>query len=150
MRVSDIMTPNPACCMPDTRLPEVARMMADGDCGEIPVVENLDTRIPVGVITDRDITCRAVAKDLNPSEMTAADCMTANPVVTVTPDLSVEECALLMEDHKIRRVPVLDESGGVCGIVALADIASNTSKRDAGDVLQEVSESTRTASSTGD
>jgi CBS domain-containing protein len=145
MQVSDIMTPNPACCAPDTPLQQVAQMMVDGDCGEIPIVENMDRRVPVGVVTDRDITCRTIAKGLNALEMTAADCMTANPV-TVTPDLSVEECGVLMEDNKIRRVPVVDESGAICGIVALADIVRNISKADAGDVVQEVSETTRAAS----
>ncbi len=145
MQVSEIMTPNPTCCTPDSSLQEVARMMVDFDCGEIPVVENQETRIPVGVVTDRDITCRTVAKGLNPLEMTASDCMTANPV-TITPETSVEECGLLMEDHKIRRILVVDQSGACSGIVALADIASNATKRDAGDVLQEVSEATSSAS----
>jgi CBS domain-containing protein len=140
------MTQNPACCAPETPLAEVARMMVDFDCGEIPVVENLDTRVLAGVITDRDITCRTVAKNLNPLEMTAADSMTANPVVTVTPDLSVEECALLMEDNKVRRLPVLDGNGACIGIVALADIVANTTKADAGDVVQEVSEATEASS----
>ena len=147
MQVSDIMTANPTCCTPQTPLQEVARMMVDNDCGEIPVVENFDTRIPVGVITDRDITCRTVAKGINPLELAASDCMTPDPV-TVTPDMSVEECGLLMEDHKIRRIPVVDAAGACCGIVALADIASSATKTDAGDVLQEVSEPTASASAT--
>ncbi|MDQ4123028.1 MAG: CBS domain-containing protein [Acidobacteriota bacterium] len=147
MNVSEIMTPNPTCCTPETGLQEVARMMVDNDCGEIPVVENFDTRIPVGVVTDRDITCRTVAKGLNPLEMSASDCMTPNPV-SVRPDLSVEECGLIMEDNKIRRILVVDETGACTGIVALADLASNATKTDAGDILQEVSASTASASGT--
>ena len=58
-------------------------MMVDSDCGEIPVVS--PSGVPVGVVTDRDITCRTVAKDKNPLNMTAGDCMTT-PCVTVTPD----------------------------------------------------------------
>ena len=75
MHVKDIMTPDPAVCTPDTGLPAVAQMMVDNDCGEIPVVENMRNRLPVGVITDRDITCRTVARGLNPLEMIASDCM---------------------------------------------------------------------------
>lgn len=146
MQVSEIMTPNPACCTPETPLSEVAQMMVEFDCGEIPVVKDLDTRVLAGVITDRDITCRTVAKNLNPLELTAADSMTANPVVTVTPDISVEECGIIMEENKVRRLPVLDGNGACIGIVALADIVSNTSKADAGDLVQEISESTQTTS----
>ena len=53
MNVKDMMTPDPACCTADTSLPEVARMMVDHDCGEIPVVENTSSKLPVGVVTDR-------------------------------------------------------------------------------------------------
>ena len=84
MQVKEVMTANPACCTADTPLPEVARLMVEHDCGEIPVVQNETKKIPVGVVTDRDIVCRTVAKDRNPLDLTAADCMT-RPVVTVTP-----------------------------------------------------------------
>jgi CBS domain-containing protein len=53
------------------------------DCGEIPVVEDTVSRLPIGVVTDRDIVCRTIADDLNPLDLTAADCMT-KPIVTVT------------------------------------------------------------------
>ena len=145
MNVSEIMTPDPTCEKRETSLQDVARMMVDFDCGEIPIIENADTRMPVGVVTDRDITCRTVAKGLNPLTLTAVDCMTPNPV-TVTPETSVEECGLIMEDNKIRRILVVDQTGACCGIVALADIATNATKTDAGDVLQEVSAATATAS----
>jgi CBS domain-containing protein len=140
MQVKDIMTPAPACCTPDSTLQRVAEMMVENDCGEIPVVENIASMLPVGVITDRDITCRTVAKGLNPLVMTVADCMTT-PCVTVMPDTSLDECCRVMEENQIRRVPVVDASGACCGIVALADIAKNAAKRDTAEVVKEVSES---------
>ena len=82
MNVAFLMTSNPACCTPDTGLPVVARMMVDRDCGEIPVLESDENKIPIGVITDRDIVCRSVAKDMNPLEMRVSDCMT-KPAFTV-------------------------------------------------------------------
>jgi CBS domain-containing protein len=124
--------------MPETGLREVAQMMVNNDCGEIPVVENLETKMPIGVITDRDIVCRTVARGLDPLELTAADCMSI-PCVTVTPDMSLEECSRIMEEHQIRRVPVVDAAGSCCGIVALADIALHARKTVAGDVVKEVS-----------
>ena len=148
MRVKEIMTPDPACCTPDTALQRVAEMMVENDCGEIPVVENAASMRPVGVVTDRDITCRTVAKGLNPLTLTASDCMTT-PAVTVTPDTSLDECCRVLEENQIRRVPVVDAGGSCCGIVALADIARHAKKRDAGEVVKEVSEPSSSASAAG-
>ena len=145
MQVKDVMTPDPAVCTPDTTLERVAEMMVENDCGEIPVIENIASMLPVGVITDRDITCRTVAKGLNPLTMTVSDCMTT-PCVTVTPDMSLDECCSVMEENQIRRVPVVDAGGACCGIVALADIAKHAPKRDAAKVVKEVSESSGSAS----
>jgi CBS domain-containing protein len=137
MRVQDIMSTTVACCSPETKLPEVARMMVDNDCGEIPVVNA--SGVPIGVVTDRDITCRAVAEGLNPLEMEAGDCMTT-PCVTVTPETSLEECCQALEKNKIRRVPVVDETGACCGMVSQADIARNAPKSETAEVVKKVSE----------
>jgi CBS domain-containing protein len=75
MKAGDIMTPNPACCTPETGLREVAQMLVDHDCGAIPVVSDQQSRRPVGIVTDRDIACRAVAAGKNALELTASDCM---------------------------------------------------------------------------
>src|SRR5215213_4353874 len=102
MQVKDVMTPDPACCTPDATLQRVAEMMVENDCGEIPVVENMASMKPIGVITDRDITCRTVAKGLSPRTMTAGDCMTT-PCFTVTPDTPLDECCRGLEENQIRR-----------------------------------------------
>jgi CBS domain-containing protein len=148
MRVKDLMTPDPACCTPDATLQRVAEMMAEHDCGEIPVVDNVASMKPVGVITDRDITCRTVAKGLNPLTLTVADCMTT-PCVTVTPDMSLAECCRILEENQIRRVPVVDAGGACCGIVALADIAQHDKKRETAEVVKEVSAPSASASAAG-
>jgi CBS domain-containing protein len=148
MKVKDVMTPDPACSTPDTTLQRAAEMMVEHDCGEIPVVENMASMKPVAVITDRDIVCRTVAKGLNPLVMTVADCMTG-PCVTVTPDTSLDECCRVLEENQIRRVPVVDESGACCGIVALADIAKTATKRETAEVVREVSEQSGSASAVG-
>jgi CBS domain-containing protein len=137
MLVKDIMSTTVACCSPETTLPEVARMMVDNDCGEIPVVR--ESGVPIGVVTDRDITCRAVANGMNPLQMVAGDCMTT-PCVTVTPETSLEECIQSLEKNKIRRVPVVDEAGACCGMVSQADIARNAPKTETADVVRKVSE----------
>jgi CBS domain-containing protein len=137
MQVKDIMTSDPACCVPDASLMKVARMMVEYDCGEIPVVESEENRKPVGVITDRDIVIRTLGESLDPTDMMAQEIM-SKPVVTVTPDTSFEDCKRVLEEKQIRRVPVVDEKGAICGIVALADITRYGTQNDAGEVLQEV------------
>ena len=138
MNVREVMTADPACCTADTPLTEVAKMMVECDCGAIPVVDNQDSKKPVGMITDRDITIRTVAEGRNPLDLTASDAMTVN-VMTVTPETSIEECCNLMEDQQIRRVVVVDENGFCCGMIAQADIAINADSRKTAEVVQEVS-----------
>lgn len=138
MRVKDIMTKNPALCTPDTSLREVARAMCEHNCGEIPVVDDKKTMKPIGVITDRDITCRSIAAGKNPLELKVGDCMTV-PAVTVTPEMEVEECCVILAQEQIRRVPVVDKNGRCCGIVSQADIARQCGPAETGEVVREVS-----------
>src|SRR4030095_15657018 len=122
MNVKEVMTPSPACCVAETKLQEVAKLMVDNDCGEIPVIDSEESNKPIGVVTDRDIVCRTVARGQNPLHLTPGDRM-STPVVTVAQDMSVNDCSRVMEENKIRRVPVVDKDGACCGIVALADLA---------------------------
>ncbi len=139
MKVSEIMTSDPACCTPDSNLQQVARMMVDCDCGEIPVVDDRGSRRPVGVVTDRDIVLRSVAKGMNPLEMRASDVM-SSPVVTVSPDTKIDDCCKVLEESQVRRAPVVDERGQCCGMVSVADIARNTSEKQTGEVVRTVSQ----------
>jgi CBS domain-containing protein len=138
MQVRQLMTRNPACCTPETPLAEVARMMLRSDCGEIPIVDSRESMRPIGVITDRDIAIRAVAEDRNPLEMKASDCMT-QPCVTVSEKASIMDCIYLIEEHQIRRIPVIDERGKCCGIVAQADVARKIDEH-AAEILKQVSQ----------
>jgi CBS domain-containing protein len=138
MTVATVMTACPACCTPSSSLTEVARLMVDNDCGEIPVVEDMQSRKLAGVVTDRDIATRVVAAGRNSAESCAMDCMTS-PAISVGPDTSLKECCELMETHQIRRVPVVDEQGGVVGIVSLADVVRNANSSTTVAVVKEVS-----------
>ncbi|HSK73177.1 MAG TPA: CBS domain-containing protein [Pyrinomonadaceae bacterium] len=138
MQVREIMTENPACCTTTTSLQETARMMVDCDCGAIPVVENMENKKPVGIITDRDITIRTIAAGKNPMQMVTGEVMTTD-VVTVTPDTPVEELVEKMSGNQIRRVIVVDENGACCGMVAQADIALDTTAHKTAEVVEEVS-----------
>ena len=116
----DVMTPDPACCRPTTTLDLVAKMMAQNDCGEIPVVDIAEH--PIGVITDRDIVCRVVAEGMNPMAHTVEPYMT-QPVVTVRVNAPLDEVVTCMERHQVRRLPVVDDGGRLVGIIAQADLA---------------------------
>lgn len=144
--VKEIMTKNPACCTSDASLQEAAKMMKDNDCGCIPVVADKNSNKPIGVITDRDICCRTVAEGKNPLDLTVKDAMTSN-VETVKQDTSIEDCCNLMEEKQIRRVVVVNDNGGCCGIVAQADIAINSTDNKTAEMVEKVSKSNSTQAS---
>jgi|SRR3954469_18186751 len=138
MKARDLMTANPACCTRETALQDVARMMVRCDCGEIPVVEHDSRKKPVGVVTDRDIVVRALAEGKDPLQLNAGQVM-SGPAVTAKEDDDVEAVKQLMETRQIRRIPVVDRNGEICGIVSLADIARRDTRNEAGEVVREVS-----------
>jgi CBS domain-containing protein len=144
MKINEIMTKTPACCLPETSLRDVAKLMVENDCGAIPVVENFETNKPVGIITDRDITVNTLPHGKNALEMTSAEIMSF-PAISVKHDANLEECCKTMEDHKVRRMIVVDEAGGCCGIVAQADVARIAPMTTTGELVQDVSVSHQTA-----
>jgi CBS domain-containing protein len=135
----DVMTPDPACCSPNTTLDEVAKLMAQADCGEIPVIDPTD-RI-VGVVTDRDIVCRVVAEGKNPMAYTAETCMTG-PVVTVRADAPLAEVVATMERNQIRRVPVVDDRDSCVGIISQADVSWSGATSEVAKLVRDVSRKT--------
>ena len=144
MQVRELMTKSPAVCTPDMNLEKVARLMVEHDCGAIPVVENADNRKAVGIVTDRDITTRIVAKGQNPLQKRAADAMT-DAVVSVRPEDSAERAAELMEENQVRRLIVADDGGACLGIVAQADVARRGRDETTGELVEEISEPSRKA-----
>jgi CBS domain-containing protein len=138
MRVTEIMTLDPACCTPDSTLPKVARLMVNMDCGEIPVVDDLESRKLVGVITDRDIVCRVVAAERDPSGVEVSEVM-SSPVISVDEDADLKECEEKMAQYQIRRIPVVDAEGRITGIVSQADVAREGDIREAAGILRDIS-----------
>lgn len=138
-RARDVMTPDPACCSPETLLDQVAKMMIQNNCGEILIVDTSD--LPVGVVTDRDIVCRVVAEGKNPTGHTVESVMTT-PVVTVSEEATLDDVIAVMKTHQIRRVLVVDDEGCCAGIIAQADVASVGSSGEAADLLRAVSRDT--------
>ncbi len=139
MDIQSIMTPNPKACPRNASLEQIAQMMRDEDIGEVPVVDSDGgNRKLLGVITDRDIVVRAVAEGENPSRITAEDCMTS-PAISCGENASLEECARTMASHRIRRIPIVDSSGNLCGIVAQADLQATDARSLKEEVANRVS-----------
>jgi CBS domain-containing protein len=141
MRVSDVMTPDPACCTPDNTAQEAAVLMKENDCGSIPVVENLERRRLVGTVTDRDLTIRGLAMGKGP-ETRVRQLMTTDPI-TSAPEDEVETVREVMIARKVRRVPVVDGKGAVVGIVAQADLALEegaASDQEVGRIVEAISD----------
>lgn len=141
MQIREIMTRDPECCTPDDTLQRAARLMADCDCGCIPVVEGADRKQVVGVITDRDIAVRGVAKGKTPDSK-VNDVMSPSPTCCKADD-DVEVVEQIMVEKQVRRVPVVDGEGRVVGIVAQADLALDNrivSDREVGRIVEKISE----------
>src|SRR5262245_39630886 len=136
MNARELMTPKPACCTRETPLQQVARMMVDCDCGEIPVVEREDLKKVIGVVTDRDIVCRAVAEGRNPLMLVAADAM-SSPAITVNERDGVDDVIRAMETNQIRRVPVVEAKGVIVGIVSQADVVPRGPRGGAAELVRE-------------
>lgn len=141
MRVRDIMTPDPASCTPDSTAREAATLMKDNDCGSIPVVERAGSKRLVGTVTDRDLAVRGLAAGRGP-DTPVGELMTQAPV-TCGLDDEVEIVREVMVARLVRRVPVVDQDGGLVGIVAQADIAREegaASDQEVGRIVEAISE----------
>jgi CBS domain-containing protein len=135
------MTPNPACCTPNSSAREAATLMRDNDCGSIPVVENREANRLVGMVTDRDLAIRGFAAGKGP-DTRVRELMTEAPI-TSAPEDEVEIVREVMVAQQVRRVPVVDDDGAVVGIVAQADIALEegaASDQEVGRVIEAISE----------
>jgi len=123
MRIRNVMTKDPCCCLPDEPAVKAASIMRQEKAGIVPVIDNAQSRRIVGVVTDRDLCMNVVAESRHPNEVAVKDCMTTR-VVTCSANDSVERAMQLMQENQIRRIPVTDENGGLLGIVALGDLVS--------------------------
>jgi CBS domain-containing protein len=115
--------------------------MRDNDCGSIPVVDDIKTRRLVGIVTDRDLAVRGLARGRGP-DAGVRELMTDDPVACV-PEDKVEDVRQVMVEKLVRRVPVVDEDGVLVGIVAQADIArveGAASDREVGRIIEAISE----------
>jgi len=141
MNVSQVMTTEVYACGIDERLSRCADNMRHLNVGSMPVVDSENHVI--GIITDRDITVRAVAAGVDSNQVSVGQFMTANPV-TILPDLTVQEAASIMADQQVRRLPVVDNNNVLIGMVSLGDLAVDVGEEALiAETLEEISVPTR-------
>jgi CBS domain-containing protein len=135
MKVSEVMTRDVQTVRPDQRVQEAATFMLSADAGSIPVAEG--DRL-IGMITDRDIAVRGVARGYGP-ETPVRDLMT-NDVICARIDEDIEEVASRMSEAQVRRLPVVDDQDKLCGIVSLGDLSREADDETASEALEGVSQ----------
>jgi CBS domain-containing protein len=136
MKIREIMTPDAQCVRPDETLVDAASLMRQLDVGVLPVCDDDSV---VGMLTDRDIAIRAVADARDPGRTLVREIMSPG-TISVFEDNTVEEAVQVMEQHQIRRAPVLNRDHKLVGIVSLGDIAVDASAALSGEVLKFVSQ----------
>jgi CBS domain-containing protein len=123
MKARELMTSDPECVTREDSIQHAAQIMRDRDTGFVPVVDDHSTRRLTGVITDRDITVRAVAEGWTGGRV--GDAMSSGTLRTVHPDDSDKDVLRIMQDSQVRRIPVVDEGERLVGVIAQADIATH-------------------------
>jgi CBS domain-containing protein len=120
--VHQVMTEQPACCVPEDSIGEAARLMRGYGCSAIPVVDSHQTRFLVGIVTDGDIVRRVVAYDKSSIECRVKDVMTPDPT-SLRQDATVSQCMRAMISRHARHIPIVDDRGKLAGIVTQGDLA---------------------------
>jgi len=124
MPIGEYCNVDVVCCAPDATLTEVAALMREHHVGDVVVVGmHADARVPIGIITDRDIVIEAIAPEVDLNLITASDIMTS-PLMTTHEDAGFFETLQLMRSLKVRRLPVVRGDGTLFGIVTIDDIVN--------------------------
>lgn len=134
MRIADVMTAQPQTAQAGDSMRSVAEQMEQGDFGSMPVLEN--GRI-AGIVTDRDIAIRGVAKGLSP-DRPVREVMSSDPVC-VSRDCDLQEAAQIMQEKQIRRLYVTD-GDELVGVAALADLVDPADDKLSGETIEKISQ----------
>lgn len=134
-QIRDLMTENPCAIDAEKPVAYAAKMMRDEDVGLAPIVQG--DRL-VGTLTDRDIAIRVVAEGRDPDSTIVRD-VASTDLVTIDPAQSLDEALRLMAQHKVRRLPVVEEDGRLVGVLAQADVARHGDDTETGQVVEQIS-----------
>jgi CBS domain-containing protein len=122
MKLKDLCVLDVACCHKDTTATDAARLMRQHHTGDLVVIDESDgTREPVGIVTDRDIVMEVLAKSRDPERTKVSEVM-ASPLVVASCSENMATAIERMHAHGVRRLPIVDDSGAVFGILTLDDL----------------------------
>ena len=139
-KCSEVMTADPACCLTTDTVQQAAQLMKSEDVGPIPVVENEQSKMLAGIITDRDLAIKVVAEGKTPDNVLVQDVMTPDPV-TCRPEDNLQYALDAMAANQVRRIPVVDENNCIVGIIAQADVATRIEEPEqVAEVVEEISQ----------
>jgi CBS domain-containing protein len=138
MKVREVMSANPICCVPGDTAQHVAQAMRENNIGSMPVVVDQQSRKLLGMITDRDLCCAVIAEGLDPRRTTIEKFVTVNPVVCRDGE-NIDRCEQAMQERRVRRIPVVDGEGTCIGIVAQADVALKDKAERVSKTIAEIS-----------
>src|SRR5262249_21391420 len=130
-KVREHMTDSPRCVTPETPVVEAAELMAIEDVGSLPILEGDKL---VGVVTDRALGIRAVARQKNPQGMPVREIASHDPV-TVRPEEDLSEALKLMASYQVRRLPVVDDENKLVGVLSQADVATGAKGKAVGEMV---------------
>jgi len=133
----EVMKNNPTMIGIDATVAEAAKTMCHDEVGSVIII---DRKKPIGIVTEEDITCKVVAKDLRPSTVHVNEIM-STPLITVSADKTAGDAAHMMVKHKVRRLPIVDEHQEVIGIVTVRDLLAVSNEQN--DLLMDLIEINR-------
>ena len=138
-----VMTKNPVCCLPGDSVAKTAQLMKRENIGSIPVIENKKTQKLVGIVTDRDLALKIVAKALDARSVKVEEVMTRK-VVTCLADDDLQKTLNSMSKYQLRRIPVVDKDNRILGIIAQADVATRVNQPEkTGEMVKRISQANR-------
>jgi len=142
MKIREVMSRDPVCCVLGDSAQTVGKILCDRNIGSMPVVVDHQSRKIVGMITDRDLCCSVIAKGMNPKTTQIGKLIVSAPV-TCRDGENIETCERLMQEHQIRRIPIVDAQERVIGIVAQADLALKDTPERVSKTVAEISKGSR-------
>lgn len=122
-KCTDVMTKTPVVCAPTDMVAKVAGLMKSENVGSIPVVENENSKVLIGIVTDRDLALKIVAKGLD-AKATKVEAVMTHQVVTCQAEDDLQKALDSMFENQVRRIPIVDKENRILGIIAQADVAT--------------------------
>ena len=140
-KCDEVMTKNPVCCLPNDTVAKVAQLMQRDNFGSIPVIEDEQTQKLVGIVTDRDLALKIVAKG-HDAKSTKVEAVMTRQVVTCRAGDDLQKALDAMAEHQLRRIPIVDNDNKIVGIIAQADVATRVNQPEkTAAMVKEISQS---------